>query len=216
MVLSWDCLNQICILKDHISFSVGNRLKAQGDRSGAKAVTLAVVDWWPELVYCQRNEDKGTESRALQEEFVIDSMGSEKEGGESRMIPTFLTGMETLLNGRIAGIRDPACSIAVLWVGCLSHLKSHYANSCLPKYLPSRMALALVFTCWHREVFCWAQAGVLAAWVLSKCREGPQRIFLTIIQAVGNFHLRDNSSPAPLSHYHVSWHLLLMVEVVDC
>lgn len=79
------------------------------------------------------------------------------------MIPTFLTGMETLLNGRIAGIRDPACSIAVLWVGCLSHLKSHYANSCLPKYLPLRMALALDFTCWHREVFCCARAGVLAA-----------------------------------------------------
>ena len=33
---------------------------------------------------------------------MIDCMGSEKEKEEPRMIPKFLTGMEILLNGRIA------------------------------------------------------------------------------------------------------------------
>lgn len=43
-----------------------------------------------------------------------------------------------------------------------------------PKYLPLRMALALIFTYWHREAFCRARMGVFR---LSVNSEGLQRVF---------------------------------------
>lgn len=52
--------------------------------------------------------------------------------------------------------------------------------------------------------------------MLSKRSEGPQRVFLKIIQVLGSFHLGDNLRPTPPSHDEVSLHVLLMVETVDC
>lgn len=72
MVLSWDCHNQMCILKRSHQLQCGEQTEGTGISQEGSIITLAGVDSDLNYSNVRGKEDKGTESRATQEEFVID------------------------------------------------------------------------------------------------------------------------------------------------
>lgn len=72
MVLSWDCYNQMCILKRLYQLQCGEQIEGIGISQEGSIIILVGVDSDLNYSNVRGKEDKGIELRVTQEEFVID------------------------------------------------------------------------------------------------------------------------------------------------